>query len=142
MNSFLTHLPLGFLGNFQGWEWIVVLVVILLLFGGKKLPELARGAGKAIREFKKISSETEQTFRKAMDEEDEDAAEKKQQQQQRPQQKSQPAERPSERPAEPKAIPPLVSPMIDMPETPDAAVPPIMPGQAASEEDRRERDNG
>jgi sec-independent protein translocase protein TatA len=36
----------------SGGEWIIVLVVILLLFGAKRLPELARGLGKGIREFK------------------------------------------------------------------------------------------
>lgn len=36
-------------------ELIVIALVLLLLFGGKKLPELARGIGDAIREFKKAS---------------------------------------------------------------------------------------
>ena len=40
-------------------EIIVVLVIVLLLFGGKKLPELARGLGKGINEFKKASKEVE-----------------------------------------------------------------------------------
>ena len=35
-----------------GWEWIIVVLVILLLFGGRKLPELARSFGKSIVEFK------------------------------------------------------------------------------------------
>lgn len=34
-----------------GGEWIIILVVALLLFGGKKIPELMRGLGKGIREF-------------------------------------------------------------------------------------------
>ena len=34
-------------------EFIVILVILLILFGGKKLPELGRGIGDAIREFKK-----------------------------------------------------------------------------------------
>lgn len=38
-------------------ELIVILLVILLLFGSKRLPELARGLGKGIREFKKATSE-------------------------------------------------------------------------------------
>jgi sec-independent protein translocase protein TatA len=35
-----------------GWEWIVVLVVVLLLFGGAKLPQLARSLGQSKRAFK------------------------------------------------------------------------------------------
>ncbi|HEX6148380.1 Sec-independent protein translocase subunit TatA [Nocardioides sp.] len=35
-----------------GWELILVVLVILLLFGAKKLPELARGSGRALRIFK------------------------------------------------------------------------------------------
>ena len=50
----------GFLG---GYEWIVILGVVVLLFGGKKIPELMKGLGKGIREFKEgtkeISKETE-----------------------------------------------------------------------------------
>ncbi len=41
----------------QGWEWVIIILAILLLFGAKKLPELAKGLGKGIREFKKASSE-------------------------------------------------------------------------------------
>ena len=41
----------------QGWEWVIILLAVLLLFGAKKLPELAKGLGKGIREFKKASSE-------------------------------------------------------------------------------------
>ena len=36
----------------QGWEWIVIVLVIILLFGGKKIPELMRGLGKGIKGFK------------------------------------------------------------------------------------------
>lgn len=50
MTQFST-LPLLF-GNLRGWEWIIILVVILLLFGGKKIPELMRGLGKGVRSFK------------------------------------------------------------------------------------------
>jgi sec-independent protein translocase protein TatA len=43
---------------FLGWpEIVMILVVVLLLFGAKKLPELARGLGSGIKEFKKASSE-------------------------------------------------------------------------------------
>jgi sec-independent protein translocase protein TatA len=41
--------------NMGGGEMMVIMVAILLLFGGKKLPELARGLGKGIREFKDAS---------------------------------------------------------------------------------------
>lgn len=35
------------------WEWVIIVAVILLLFGGKKIPELMRGLGKGVQEFKK-----------------------------------------------------------------------------------------
>jgi len=38
-------------------ELLVIMVVVLLLFGSKRLPELARGLGKSIREFKKATDE-------------------------------------------------------------------------------------
>ncbi len=41
--------------NIGGGEMMLVIIAILLLFGGKKLPELARGLGKGIREFKDAS---------------------------------------------------------------------------------------
>ena len=40
-------------GNLGGGEIILILLVILLLFGAKKIPELARGLGKGMSEFKK-----------------------------------------------------------------------------------------
>jgi len=46
-----------FAGVVGGWELILILSVVLLLFGAKKLPELARGLGTGIKEFKKASSE-------------------------------------------------------------------------------------
>lgn len=42
----------------NGWEIVAVLAVVLLIFGAKKLPELARGLGQGIREFRKSSTET------------------------------------------------------------------------------------
>ena len=44
-----------------GWEWILIVFAILLLFGGRKIPELMRGIGKGIREFNaaKANIETE-----------------------------------------------------------------------------------
>jgi len=49
MQSLLTVL-LAFLPS--GMEWPIILVVILLLFGGKKIPELMKGIGKGVRGFK------------------------------------------------------------------------------------------
>jgi sec-independent protein translocase protein TatA len=45
--------------NFGGQEMIVVLLVVLLLFGARKLPGLARGLGKSMGEFKKARDEFE-----------------------------------------------------------------------------------
>jgi sec-independent protein translocase protein TatA len=46
-----------FAGFFGGWEIVLILAVVLLLFGAKKLPELAKGLGTGIREFKKATRE-------------------------------------------------------------------------------------
>jgi sec-independent protein translocase protein TatA len=43
--------------NLGGSELILILLILLLLFGGSKLPSLAKGLGQAIREFKKASTE-------------------------------------------------------------------------------------
>ena len=45
------------LNIFEGPQGIFILLIILLLFGAKKLPELARGMGKAIKEFQKAKDE-------------------------------------------------------------------------------------
>ena len=44
-----------FLGTFGVWQIVLILVVVLLLFGGKKIPELMKGLGQGIREFKDAS---------------------------------------------------------------------------------------
>ena len=38
-----------------GYEWVIIGIIILLLFGGRKLPELMKGMGKGIKEFKDAS---------------------------------------------------------------------------------------
>ena len=53
-----------------GGEIILILFVILLLFGAKKLPELAKGLGKGISEFKKASNEIKDEVEKAIDKEE------------------------------------------------------------------------
>lgn len=49
LNSMNNHLL--FIGNLGGGEWIIILLALILLFGGKKIPELMRGIGNGIREF-------------------------------------------------------------------------------------------
>lgn len=48
---------LAFIGGLGGTEVILILVVILLLFGAKRIPELAKGLGRGIREFKDATKE-------------------------------------------------------------------------------------
>ncbi|MEA3213759.1 MAG: sec-independent protein translocase protein TatA [Chthoniobacter sp.] len=46
-------------GNFLGPDTLIIFLVILLLFGAKKLPELAKGMGQAVREFSKAKDDIE-----------------------------------------------------------------------------------
>ncbi len=48
------------LGVFGPWQVIAILVVALLLFGGKKIPELMKGLGKGVKEFKDASAKPEE----------------------------------------------------------------------------------
>jgi sec-independent protein translocase protein TatA len=54
--------------NLGGGEVILIFAVILLLFGAKKLPELARGLGMGIKEFKKATREVTDEMNNAMNE--------------------------------------------------------------------------
>jgi sec-independent protein translocase protein TatA len=49
--------PILALFNLGGGEIILILAVVLILFGAKRLPELAKGLGQGIREFKKVASD-------------------------------------------------------------------------------------
>jgi sec-independent protein translocase protein TatA len=40
------------LGQLRGWEWLIIVALILLLFGAKRLPDAARGLGRSMRIFK------------------------------------------------------------------------------------------
>src|SRR5215470_6544153 len=51
--------------NLAGPDLIVILLIILVLFGAKKLPELARGMGQAVREFQKAKDEFNDELHKA-----------------------------------------------------------------------------
>lgn len=48
---------LFFLGMLGPWQIVLIVAVVLLLFGGKKIPELMRGLGSGIKEFKDASKE-------------------------------------------------------------------------------------
>ncbi len=48
---------LALLSNFGGPDLIIILLIVLVLFGAKKLPELAKGMGQAVKEFQKAKDE-------------------------------------------------------------------------------------
>ena len=48
------------MGRFGVTEWILVIAVVLLLFGGKKIPELMKGLGSGIKEFKNAAKDEQQ----------------------------------------------------------------------------------
>jgi sec-independent protein translocase protein TatA len=50
-----------------GWEIVLILAVVLILFGAKKLPELAKGLGTGIKEFKKATREVTDEISNSMD---------------------------------------------------------------------------
>ncbi len=54
----------------SGMELVIVLFVVLLLFGGRKIPELMRGVGKGIREFNNARATIESEIKEGMKEED------------------------------------------------------------------------
>ena len=54
--NILAILPLAI----HGWEWIIIALVILLLFGGKKIPELMKGLGKGVKSFKEGMKDVEE----------------------------------------------------------------------------------
>ena len=57
-----------FIGGLGGPEILLVFFAILLLFGGKKIPELMRGVGKGIREFNSARSTIEEELKQGMKE--------------------------------------------------------------------------
>jgi TatA/E family protein of Tat protein translocase len=59
---------LAFIEGIGGPELLMIMFVVLLLFGGQKLPELAKGLGKSMREFKKAASGVEDEFKRAIEE--------------------------------------------------------------------------
>lgn len=59
-----------FISNLGVGEWVLILLVILLLFGGKKIPELMRGLGKGIREFNDAKNNVKKEIEEGMTEKD------------------------------------------------------------------------
>ena len=56
-NIFLISMP-------GGSEWILIIIVVLLMFGGKKIPELMRGLGKGVTSFKKGLKDVDEEIKK------------------------------------------------------------------------------
>ena len=52
---------LFFLGIPGGGEWILIILVVVLLFGGRKIPELMKGLGQGLKEFKKARNEEDES---------------------------------------------------------------------------------
>jgi sec-independent protein translocase protein TatA len=59
-------------GSIGMGELLVILLVVLLLFGGKKLPEIARNLGKGLKEFQKTTREARDEIQKILHDEDSD----------------------------------------------------------------------
>ncbi len=58
----------GFIGNIGAWELVLVLLIALIVFGPGKLPEVAKGLGKAVNQFKNASSGLQKEFQDAIKE--------------------------------------------------------------------------
>ncbi len=67
----------AFLGTLGTQEMILIFLILLLLFGAKKLPQLARGVGKSVGEFRKAREEFEDEIRKGSEDLDKEEAAKK-----------------------------------------------------------------
>jgi sec-independent protein translocase protein TatA len=83
-----------------GWEWVIVILAVLLLFGAKKIPELARGLGTGIKEFKKATKEVTEEIQNATEDK---PAKTASQNQSGPNGQSPPGQTVSQTPAPPKA---------------------------------------
>ncbi|WP_149240554.1 twin-arginine translocase TatA/TatE family subunit [Dyadobacter sp. 32] len=58
---------LGFLGGLGGSEMIMIALFVLLFFGAKKIPELMRGLGQGINEFKNATKDVKENIEKSME---------------------------------------------------------------------------
>ena len=63
-------IPLAFIDGLGGPEMLLILVIVLMLFGKDKLPELARGIGTSMKELKKATGNVEEEFKRALQEDE------------------------------------------------------------------------
>lgn len=65
-----------FIGPLGGWEIVIILLIVLIIFGPSKLPQMGQALGKAIREFKKAGRELKSEVTE-LDDEDEENTKRK-----------------------------------------------------------------
>lgn len=70
---------MNLLGIIGGQEIIIILVIVLILFGGRKIPELMRGLGKGVKEYKNAVNGVEEEVKKATDDKPAEETKEKQQ---------------------------------------------------------------
>lgn len=58
----------GFIGGLGGWEILLIILVVVMFFGAKKIPELAKGLGTGLKEFKNATREMQTDFEKEKNE--------------------------------------------------------------------------
>ncbi len=73
----MTHIANIFLFMPGGQELIVIMIIVLLLFGGRKIPELMRGLGSGIREFNKAKNSLESEIKDGIREAEREEVDKK-----------------------------------------------------------------
>jgi len=61
------HTLFAFIGGLGGWEILLILLVLLIFFGAKRIQELAKGWGKGIRDFKDATNEIKDEIEKGGD---------------------------------------------------------------------------
>ncbi len=63
----MPFLPTAFIDGLGGPEMMLIFLIVLLLFGGKRLPDFAKGLGKSVREFKRAAAGVEDEIKRAID---------------------------------------------------------------------------
>ncbi|GAA2802835.1 twin-arginine translocase TatA/TatE family subunit [Kribbella solani] len=119
----------------EGGEWIVILVIVILLFGAKKLPELTKNAARAMKEFEKARNgdDDEQPAQVTAQTQPMQAAQPQSQPQSKPQ--SQPVQQSVQpRPVQPQPVQPQsVQPQAPVQDRPVQSAPPAPPVQSGAE---------